>query len=106
MCYYDIPLSNRHFEHFLEYVYKDTHNTHLDFIESLFELIISKNILVSSNLVIKFIIYFKRYNPYILVNNIKFFTNNFDSNSIDIYLEHFQKDNSRLKELYLLDLST
>ena len=107
LCYYDIPLSNRHFEPFLEYVYKDTHNTHLDFIESLFELIISKNIIVSSNLVIKFIIYFKKYNPYILLNNIKFFTNNFDSNSIDDkYLAFFHLDNDRISELKLLDLSS
>ena len=100
------PLTNRHIDCYLDYFYNRLDNFGYDCIEWLFNYIIVNKIIVTSNLIIKFLIYFKKHNYKIILDNMDYLILNFNSEKLDSkYLHYLKQDNSYLTMIDVIDIS-
>ena len=98
--------SNRHIEPILELIYREHSSNKLDLIEKLFNLYIENDIQMPSNTCVKFLIYYNKYCIDNIINNIKYFQLNFNSNRIDEkYTKLTYHDDKYLKNLKHIDIS-
>lgn len=100
------PLTNRHIDCYLDYFYNRLDKFGYEHIEWLFNYIIINKIIVTPDLLIKFLIYFKKHNYKMILENIDYIILNFNSEKLDNkYLDILKQDNTYLGMIDVLDIS-